>query len=112
MLLPIIMKTYALIAVHIVFALLLFMMSCSNPQENKLQGNWVSKDGKTKLKITGKGFAMDDNAAVPEQYFLKGDTIFTSFEGNQPYTKFVIQNLEESKLTLLDPDSVRLEFSR
>lgn len=106
------MKTLFLIAVHLVFAVLLLAMSCSNATQDKLQGNWISKDGKTKLKITGKGFAMDHEAEVPEQYFVKGDTIFTSFEGNQPYTKFIIQKLETNKLTLLDPDSERIEFVR
>ncbi|MDB5030577.1 hypothetical protein [Mucilaginibacter sp.] len=106
------MKTYALITVHIVFAILLFSMSCTNPVKDKLQGSWTSKDGKTKLKVTDKGFAMDNNAEVPEQYFLKGDTIYTSFEGNQPYTKFVIQKLEPNRLTIQDPDLQLIEFTR
>lgn len=106
------MKILALIAVHVVFAILLFSMSCSDPVKSKLQGNWTSKDGKTKLKVTDKGFAMDNNAEVPEQYFVKGDTIYTSFEGNQPYTKFVIKKLDGDKLTLLDPDATPIEFSR
>jgi hypothetical protein len=106
------MKTYALIAVHVLIAFALLAMSCGNPVKNKLQGNWVSKDGVTKLKITDKGFAMDDNAQIPEEYFIKDDTIFTSFEGNQPYTKFVIKKLDGDKLTLLDPDEQSLEFTR
>jgi hypothetical protein len=112
------MKTYALVAVHVIFAILLFSMSCSAPVEgksplkDKLQGSWISKDGKTKLKVTDKGFAMDNNAEVPEQYFVKDDTIFTSFEGNQPYTKFVVKHLEGNKLTILDPDAITIEFTR
>lgn len=107
------MKTYALVAVHVVIALLLFEMSCTSPAATKkLQGNWVSKDGKTKLKITKKTFAMDNEARIEEAYFVKGDTIFTSFQGNQPYTKFVIQNLQDKQLTLMDPDAHSLEFVR
>ena|ERR1700761_5327344 len=106
------MKNYVLIAVHIVIASLLLGMACSTPAKNKIQGEWTSKDGNTKLKITDKGFAMDENGSISEEYFIKDDTIFTSFQGNQPYTKFVIQKIETDKLTLLDPDSRQLEFLR
>lgn len=51
-----------------------------------------------------------DNEA--EDYFIKADTIFTSFEGNLPYTKFVIQKLDETQLNLVFPDSTAVEFSR
>jgi hypothetical protein len=64
------------------------------------------------LKITDKQFIMDNDEQNAEDYFTKGDTIFTSFEGNQPYTKFVIQKLDEHQLNLLYPDSVVVEFSR
>jgi hypothetical protein len=106
------MKKYALVAVHIVIAYLLFVMACSDPIKSKLQGSWRSKDGKTKLKITDKQFTMDNDGEIPEDYFIKGDTIFTSFEGNQPYTKFVINKLEANKLILLNPDAEAVEFSR
>src|ERR1700761_4452212 len=106
------MKTFALIAVHLVTAALLLLVACASPVENKLQGDWKSKDGNTKLKITPKNFAMDKDAEIQEAYFVKGDTIFTSYEGNQPYTKFVIQKLNENELTLLDPDSAQMIFTR
>lgn len=106
------MKISALIAVHLVIAYLLFFMACSDPVKSKLQGKWLSKDGKTKLKITDKQFTMDNNGQIPEDYFIKGDTIFTSYEGNQPYTKFVIKRLEANKLTLLNPDAEAVEYSR
>jgi len=77
-----------------------------------LQGTWKSKDGKTTLKITSKQFTLDSESPVPEDYFLKGDTIFTSFEGNQPYTRFVIQKLDDHEMELMFPDSVAIEFSR
>jgi hypothetical protein len=92
--------------------LALIFIACSNPVKNKLQGKWHSKDGNTKLNITDKGFIMDDGEAITEDYFLKGDTIFTSFQGNQPYTGFVVQKLDDHYLKLLGPDSVAMEFSR
>jgi hypothetical protein len=106
------MKTFALVAVHLVTALLLLLAGCASPVKNKLQGDWTSKDGNTKLKITPKNFAMDKDAEIQEVYFVKGDTIFTSYEGNRPYTKFVIQKLEDNELTLLDPDSALMVFTR
>ena len=106
------MKTYALIAVHLIIAFLLLEMSCTNTQKNKLQGYWISKDGNTKLKITDRGFAMDVDARIPEHYFIKNDTIYISYQGDEPYTKFVIQKLEPGKLTLLDPNSNPIEFTR
>lgn len=89
---------------------MLLTAACHKNEPNKkLQGNWKSKDSITSLKITDKQFTLDNEA---EDYFLKGDTIFTSFEGNLPYTKFVIQKLDEKQLNLLFPDSVAVEFSR
>ncbi|MBD1392765.1 hypothetical protein [Mucilaginibacter glaciei] len=86
--------------------------SNSGKQTNpKLPGTWKSKDGVTVLKITDKQFTLEDGAApVAEDYFIKGDTIFTSFEGNQPYTKFVIQKLDDHSMKLMFPDSVAIEF--
>ncbi len=106
------MKRYALIFVHVAGAFLLLAGACSNPVKSKLKGNWHSKDGGTKLNITDKEFMMDDGEAIPEDYFIKGDTIFTSFEGNQPYTKFVVQKLDEKYLKLMGPDSVAMEYTR
>jgi hypothetical protein len=106
------MKKYALIFVHLACACVLFSVACSNPVQNKLKGNWRSKDGSTKLKITEKDFTMDDGEAIAEDYFVKGDTIFTSFQGNQPYTNFVVQKLDDHYLKLMGPDSVAVEYSR
>jgi len=88
-----IMKKYALIFVHVACALVLLIVACSSPVKNKLKGNWHSKDGVTKLNITEKDFTMDDGEAIAEDYFVKGDTIFTSFQGNQPYTRFAVKKI-------------------
>jgi hypothetical protein len=93
-------------------AFLILAAACSNPVKSKLQGNWKSKDGETQLKINDKKFAMDSDLPLAEDYFVKGDTIFTSFEGNQPYTKFIVQKLENHYLKLLSPDSLVMEFTR
>ena len=104
------MKKYVWIFVHLSLALLL--IACSNSHKGKLQGEWKLKTGDTKLKITGNKFAMDSDLEYAEDYFVKGDTIFTSFQGNQPYTKFVVQNLDDHDLKLLSPDSTVMEFTR
>ena len=106
------MKKYALIFVHVACAFVLLIVACSGPVKNKIQGKWRSKDGVTKLNITEKGFALDDGEAIAEDYFMKGDTIFTSFQGNQPYTNFVVQKLDDHYLKLMGPDSVAMEYSR
>jgi len=106
------MKRYALPFVHVACAILLLAGACSNPVKSKIKGNWRSKDGVTKLNITDKEFMMDDGEAIPEDYFVKGDTIFTSFQGNQPYTSFVVQKLDEHYLKIMGPDSVAMEYTR
>ena len=98
--------------VSIACVLLLLSTACSNPHKGRLQGEWKLKTGETKLKITGKKFAMDSDLQYAEDYFLKDDTIFTSFEGNQPYSKFVVQKLDDHELKLLSPDSTIMEFTR
>ena len=106
------MKRFALIFVHVACASVLLIVACSNPVKNKIQGNWRSKDGSTKLNITEKKFMLDDDDAIAEDYFLKDDTIFTSFQGNQPYTSFVVQKLDDHYLKLMGPDSIAVEYSR
>jgi hypothetical protein len=106
------MKKFALIFIHVATASVLLAVACSSPVKSKIQGNWVSKDGKSKLKITEKHLTTDEKALIPEDYFIKGDTIYTSFQGKRPYTKFVVQKLDASNLTLEDPDSVSTEYSR
>jgi hypothetical protein len=106
------MKKNASIALYLAGALVLLAVACSTPPNKKLQGDWTSKDGESKLKINDKKFALDTDLPMAEDYFVKKDTIFTSFEGNQPYSKFIIQTLDEHNLKLLSPDSVVMEFSR
>jgi hypothetical protein len=106
------MKNYALILVHVATAGVLLGVACSDPVQRKLQGKWVSKDGNTKLQISEKHLTMDNDAVIPEQYFMHGDTIFTSYQGKRPYTKFVVQKLEANDLTLVSDDSSVTEYSR
>ncbi|HWZ16118.1 MAG TPA: hypothetical protein VNW95_12845 [Mucilaginibacter sp.] len=105
------MKKAAFIYVCIACGLILLAAACSNPIKTRLKGSWRSKDGSTRLNITDKGFIMDDEAFA-EDYFVRGDTIFTSFQGNQPYSSFVVQKLDDHYLKLLGPDSVAVEYSR
>ena len=102
------MKQFALIFVHVVCACVLVTVACSNPANSKLKGIWKSKDGVSKLNITDKKFVLDDE----EDYFVKGDTIYTSYQGNRPYTSFVIQKLDDHYLKLMGPDSVAMEYNR
>ena len=106
------MKKFALIFIHVAIASVLLAVACSSPVKNKIQGSWVSKDGKSKLEITEKNLSMDEKALIPEEYFIKGDTIYASYRGKRPYTKFVVQKLDASNLTLEDADSVSIEYSR
>lgn len=109
------MKPFTLRSVSF-FAAMLMLSACGSKSSNtnpKLKGEWKTADGSTKLKITDKTFTEDTGQPpVTEDYFVKGDTIFTSFEGNLPYTKFVIQKLDDQHLTLLYPDSVSIEFGK
>ena len=105
------MKNCTLIFIHLATAFTLLSVACSNPKASKLKGTWHSKDG-VKLNITEKGFIMDDGEAIPEDYFIKGDTIFTSFQGNQPYTSFVVQKLDDHYLKLMGPDSIATEYTK
>lgn len=114
------MKKYAFISIHksigislvLISTLLTIACSHTNSDNRKLLGDWTLKTGDTKLKITDKKFAMDSDLQYAEDYFVKGDTIFTSFEGNQPYSKFVVQKLGDHELKLLSPDSTMMEFTR
>jgi len=106
------MKNTLLLLVHVVCALVLISAACSKTPKSNLKGKWHTQDG-TKLEITGKQFIMNEEGTpVAEDYFIKGDTIFTSFEGSQPYSKFVIQKMDDKNLKLLYPDSVSVEFVR
>lgn len=75
-------------------------------------GNWHSKDGSVKLRITDKEFITNDGEAITEDYFVKGDSLYTSFQGNQPYTVYAIQQPDDHHLKLTGPDSVAVEYSR
>jgi len=91
----------------------LLLGACSHNKPNpKLIGVWVSKADKRKLKITDKTFTMESDSPEPEDYFVKGDTIYTSFEGNLPYTKYVIQKLDDHQLNLFTPDSASVAFTK
>ena len=102
----------------LLFVVLLSVMNvffgCNNPSaKNRIIGKWQSKDGKTKLKITPKNFTLDEgDGPIAENYFVKGDTLFTSYEGSQPYTKFVVKDLADKSFTLVYPDSTLVEFIR
>ncbi len=106
------MKKVALITVHFLTAAVLVAVACTDHAVNRLKGNWIADDGLHELKITDKTFAIDAEAQITEDYFVKEDTIFTSFNGNQPYVRYVIKNVDEQSLTLLDPDSLTLNFRR
>ena len=108
------MKKYALLFVAL-SGMVMLISACGNEKREsnpKILGSWKSKNNETSLKITDKKFIIDGDEQSAEDYFTKGDTIFTSFEGNQPYTKFVIKKVDAQALSLVYPDSVLVEFSR
>jgi hypothetical protein len=106
------MKTYALILIHIACAAVLLTPACSNSKASKLQGEWRSNDGATILKITNKVFTLDSDSPIPEDYFVKQDTIYTSYQGNLPYSKFVVKQVDDHQLMLEYPDSALVVFNR
>jgi len=107
------MKIHPFIFIVIAGLLLLMSFACLNNKSNtKLVGVWISKKDGSKLKITAKQFTMESDAPDAEDYFVKGDTIFTSFEGNLPYTKYAIKLLDAHNLKLFTPDSTIVEFSK
>lgn len=107
------MKIHPVVYIVLAGLLMLLSVACSHNKINpKLIGNWTSKKDGSKLKITPKQFTMESDAPDPEDYFVKGDTIFTSFEGNLPYTKYAILKLDEHSLKLFTPDSTTVEFSK
>lgn len=99
-------------SLYFIYAIALLVAACSKPASSKLKGDWRSKDGSVKLHVTDKQFTTNDGEAITEDYFVKGDTLFTSFQGNQPYTVFVIQKLDDHNLKLMGPDSVAVEYRR
>jgi len=103
------MKKVALVLVHVACASVLISGACKSPVKNKLQGSWLSKNGTQKLNITDKAFALDGET---EDYIIKGDTILTSYQGNLPYTPYVVQKLDDHYLKLMGPDSVAVEYGR
>lgn len=96
-----------------VFLLLLVCNACKHQPstKSKIRGKWHSADGKTGLTITQKEFTLDEGEEpIAESYFVRGDSVFTSYQGSRPYTKFVIKNLSDKSLTLVYPDSASVNF--
>lgn len=112
------MKTEKILFKKRILLLLVFFLvanSCQQKQssKSKIQGKWRSEDGKTGLTITQNEFTLDEGEEpIAESYFIKGDSIFTSYEGSQPFTKFAIKNLSDKTLTLVYPDSTSVNFVR
>jgi len=110
------MKIPVIIYIIIAGLLMLLSVACSHTKADKtnpkLIGVWKSKADGSLLKITDKQFTMESDAPDAEDYFVKGDTIFTSFEGNLPYTKYTILKLDDHTLKLFTPDSTSVEFTK
>lgn len=106
------MRRYPFILVHVACAFILFTSACKNTSNKKLVGEWRSKIDGSKLKITDKEFTIESDSPDPEDYFVKGDTIYTSFEGNLPYTKYAILKVDAHQLQLFTPDSTTIAYTR
>lgn len=104
-------KTHLILAATAVG--IVVIAACKSSAANKkLLGKWHSADHKTKLEVTAKDFILDEGEPIAEGYFAKGDTLFTSYEGSQPYTKFLVKNLTDKSMTLVYPDSTSVSFLR
>ncbi|RYY25968.1 MAG: hypothetical protein EOP41_04875 [Sphingobacteriaceae bacterium] len=104
-------KTHLILAATAVG--IVVIAACKSSAANKkLLGKWHSADQKTKLEITAKDFILDEGEPIAESYFTKGDTLFTSYEGSQPYTRFLIKDLKDKSMMLIYPDSTSVIFLR
>ena len=112
------MKTKKLLFKNSMLLLLLFflvVLGCrqQSSAKNNIRGKWHSEDGKTRLTITQKEFTLDEgDEPIAENYFVNGDSIFTSYQDSRPFTKFTIKNLSDKNLTLVYPDSTLVKFMR
>ncbi|WP_158990879.1 hypothetical protein [Mucilaginibacter sp. L196] len=108
------MKIITFVIIGMACAMMLLSVACSPKQKTdpNLIGEWKSTADGSKLNITDKSFMMTSDSPEPEDYFVKGDTIYTSFEGNLPYTKYAIKHLDEHQLKLFTPDSTLVEFTK
>ena len=112
------MKTEKLLFKNSILLLLpFFLMALGCRQQtsakNNIRGKWHTEDGKTRLTITQKEFTLDEgDEPIAENYFMQGDSVFTSYQGSRPFTKFVIKNLSDKSLTLVYPDSTSVKFMR
>jgi hypothetical protein len=106
------MRSHPLIFLYAACAFVLFASACKHSSNKKLIGEWHSTKDGSKLKITDKAFTIESDSPDPEDYFVKGDTIYTSFEGNLPYTKYAILKLDEHQLKLFTPDSTTIAYTK
>lgn len=97
----------------VVIAGIIVVLSCHRAAvKSKLIGKWHSADHQTKLQITAKEFILDEGEPIAENYFAKGDTLFTSYEGSEPYTEFIVKNVSDKSMVLVYPDSTAVQFFR
>lgn len=106
------MKKTHLILTATVAGIVILAACKSSATNKKLLGKWRSADQKTRLEITAKNFILDEGEPIAENYFTKGDTLFTSYEGSQPYTQFFVKDLTDKSMTLVYPDSTSVNFLR
>lgn len=108
------MKIITFVIIGMACAMMLLSVACSPKQKRdpNLIGEWKSTANGSKLNITDKSFMMTSDSPEPEDYFVKGDTIYTSFEGNLPYTRYAIKHLDAHQLKLFTPDSTLVEFTK
>lgn len=108
------MKLITVFFIGIACLAMLLSVACSpkKKRDPNLVGEWKSTADGSKLNITDKGFMMTKDSPDPEDYFVKGDTIYTSYQGNLPYTKYAIKHLDAHLLKLFTPDSTVIEFTK
>jgi hypothetical protein len=87
-------------------------MGCASPVKNKLKGNWRSTDGVTMLKISDKEFSLEDGETIPKKYSIKKDTLYTSFQEDEPVDSFIVEKVDDHHLELMGADSVTVDYSR
>lgn len=71
----------------------LFLLSCSsNNKSDLIKGKWhyANDETETYIKITGHYYTVENDSPIPEQYIIKGDTLFKGFE-NYSDTNIIIK---------------------
>lgn len=88
----------------------LFLLSCtSNKKSDLIKGKWQYAGIETEsyIQITKSGYTIENDSPIPEQYIIRGDTIFKGFE-NYSDTNIIIQLTKDTLILARKSDTLIL----